>query len=89
VLNTCKKGNDGNQAKTKFRRIMEHTISHSFEEETVEAKARWFQSLSTQERMDLLCTYTNLILAADPQIVEKKDARPITDSIHILIKSQG
>ena len=60
------------------------TISHSIQEEAPEAKARWFQSLSTMERMELLCTYTNLILAVNPQIVETKDARPITDSIRLL-----
>jgi hypothetical protein len=65
---------------------MDHIISHSIQDETPEAKARWFQSLSIQERMEILCTYTNLILAVNPRIVEKKDARPITDSIRILTK---
>ena len=66
---------------------MQPTISHSIEDETSEAKARWFQSLSMQERMELLCTYTNLILAVNPHIVETKDARPITDCIRILTKA--
>ena len=30
------------------------SISHDRQEETPEAKARWFQSLSMSERMDLL-----------------------------------
>jgi len=63
---------------------MQPTISHSIQEETPEAKARWFQSLSIEERMELLCTYTNLILAMNPHIVESKDARPITDRICVL-----
>lgn len=63
---------------------MQPTISHSIQEETPEAKARWFQSLSIEERMELLCSYTNLILAMNPRIVESKDARPITDRICVL-----
>jgi hypothetical protein len=66
---------------------MQPTISHSIREETPEAKARWFQSLTLQERMDLLCTYSSLILAVNPNIVEKKDARPISDNIRILTKT--
>jgi hypothetical protein len=66
---------------------MKQSISHSFEEESPDAKARWFQSLSIQERMELLCSYTNLILAGNPKIVEKKDARPASDRIRILTKA--
>ncbi|OGN93440.1 MAG: hypothetical protein A2Y88_02900 [Chloroflexi bacterium RBG_13_48_10] len=67
--------------------MIKPTISHSVEEESPDAKARWFQSLSIQERMELLCSYTNLILARNPKIVEKKDARPASDHIRILIKA--
>jgi hypothetical protein len=38
------------------------TISHNINEETLEAKAKWFSSLSYAERMDLLCEFTDLIL---------------------------
>jgi hypothetical protein len=69
--------------------MMQPLISHSIQEETPEAKARWFQSLTLQERMELLCSYTNLILEVNPQILEKKDARPITDNIRILTKAKG
>jgi hypothetical protein len=41
---------------------MNQTISHDRYEETLEAKARWFQSLSLAERMDLLCFFADLIL---------------------------
>ena len=36
-------------------------ISHDYQEETIEAKARWFQALSLAERMELLCLFTDLI----------------------------
>ena len=65
---------------------MEKVISHDRQEETLEAKARWFQSLSLSERMDLLCAFTDLILANNPHIVEQKDAQPIAGRIRVLSK---
>jgi hypothetical protein len=32
------------------------------------AKARWFQSLTLSERMDMLCSFTDLILFNKPTI---------------------
>jgi len=66
---------------------MDRTISHNRQEETPEAKARWFQSLSLSERMDLLCFYTDLILANNPKIVEQKNAQPTSRRIRILSKA--
>ena len=65
---------------------MEKTISHDRQEETIEAKALWFQSLSLQERMDLLCAYTDMILEVNPGIMEQKDAEPIEGRILVLSK---
>ena len=66
---------------------MSEEISRGFEEETLEAKARWFQSLSLSERMDMLCQFTNLILDINPGIVEKKDVRPIKGRVRVLEKA--
>ncbi len=63
---------------------MERIVSHDQQEETPEAKARWFQSLSISERMEMLCMFTDLILAANPNIVEQKDAQPIAGRIRVL-----
>lgn len=63
---------------------LEKSISHNFEEESIEAKGRWFQSLTLEERMDLLCEFTDLILSVNPRIVEQKDAEPITGRILVL-----
>jgi hypothetical protein len=65
------------------------TISHDLAEETPEAKARWFQSLSLSERMDLLCFFTDLVLENNPLIVERKDAKPIAGRVRVLSKVQG
>lgn len=65
------------------------TISHDLAEETPEAKARWFQSLSLSERMELLCQFTDLVIENNPLIVERKNAKPITGRVRVLSKVQG
>ena len=58
--------------------MADRTISHDWQDESIEAKARWFQSLSLAERMAMLCWFTDLMLTANPRIVERKDGtRPI------------
>jgi hypothetical protein len=66
---------------------MEFSISHSREEETPEAKARWFQSLSLEERMRILCQYTDMILEINPKIVDQKDAQSIEGRVLVLTKT--
>jgi hypothetical protein len=65
----------------------EKTISHNYNEESIEAKARWFKSLSLQERMDLFCLFTDLILQNNPDIVEQKDAKPVAGRVLVLSKT--
>lgn len=59
-------------------------ISHDREEEELEAKVRWFKSLSLAERMDMLCTFTDLALSLNPKLEEKKDAQPTQGRFQIL-----
>jgi len=66
---------------------MNRTISHDRKEETIEAKARWFQSLSQRERADLLCQFTDMILYANPTIVEQKDVKPVTGRILVITEA--
>ncbi len=68
---------------------MQPEISHSREEEEPEAKARWFQSLTLPERMELLCSYTDLILLNNPSIADSKDDQPATRRIRVISKTQG
>jgi hypothetical protein len=55
------------------------SISHSWNEETIEAKTLWFSSLTIEERMDLLCFVTDLALIASKRAagrpVDLEDAR--------------
>lgn len=59
-------------------------ISHSREDESLEAKARWFQALSLEERMAYLCELTELALQNDPRIVEAKDAPATPGRVRVL-----
>ena len=65
---------------------MKMTISHDRREETPEAKARWFQSLTLAERMDYFCAFTDMILSVNPQIVEQEDAKPVRGRVRVLSK---
>jgi hypothetical protein len=63
---------------------MNEKVSHNRSDETIEAKVQWFRSLSLAERMDLLCNFTDIALALNPGILEKKDAQPVKGCIRIL-----
>jgi len=62
------------------------SVSHDRNEETPEAKARWFQSLSLAERMEMLCEFTDFFLSVNPQLLDVKDAQPINRRIRIVAK---
>jgi hypothetical protein len=59
-------------------------VSHQREFESFEAKAAWFQSLSLEERMDLLCEFTDLVLEINPRIGRQTGAEPPSDRIRVL-----
>jgi hypothetical protein len=64
--------------------MMNASVSHDRKDETIEAKALWFRSLTLDERMEMLCTFTELLLMANPKIVEQKDAEPIEGRVRVL-----
>lgn len=66
---------------------MEGSISHDRQEESLEAKARWFQSLSLTERMELFCAFTDLIMSANPEIMEQKDAQSVAGRVRVISKT--
>ena len=56
--------------------------------ETPEAKARWFRSLSVQDRIRIFDEYHELALALNPEIAKKKhEALPAEGNICILRKA--
>jgi hypothetical protein len=68
---------------------MEPKVSHDWAEETLLAKARWFQSLSVEERAELLCEWTELAFAVDPDIADRRDAEPTRAGVLILSRPRG
>lgn len=66
---------------------MENLISHDRNEETIEAKTRWFRSLSLSDRMEILCSFTDLALTINPQLMEKKHAQQTSNRIQVISKS--
>ena len=63
---------------------MEPSISHDRAAESPEAKARWFQSLTVGERLDIFCELAEIALAANPSLLDAKDARPIPGRVQVL-----
>ena len=63
----------------------EFSISHDRNDESLEAKARWFQSLTIGQRMDIFCELTDMILAAQPDMIRSKPhAQPVPGRIQVL-----
>jgi len=65
---------------------MKH-ISHSIDDESIEAKVYWFRSLPLQERMEIFCSFTDLALEFNPDLAGKKDAQPVKGRIRVLSKT--
>ena len=63
---------------------MNAQISHDRNDESIEAKVNWFRMLSLSERMDLLCTYTDLALELNPRLSDKMDAQPSKRTFQII-----
>ena len=64
-------------------------VSHTRQEEEPEAKARWFQSLTLSERMEMLCSFTDLILANNPSVADTKNDQSASRRVRVVSKTQG
>ncbi len=60
------------------------SISHDRDEETLDAKALWYQSLPIEERMEVFCSFTNLLLTLNPSLSDKQDARSPKKRVRIV-----
>jgi hypothetical protein len=64
--------------------------SHDWAQESDREKARWFRSLTREERMDYLCAITDLILENNPGIADvKRHAQPASQSVRVLRASRS
>ena len=64
-----------------------NAVSHDRQEETPEAKARWFSSLRMEGRMQMLCDFTDLALSANPSLLDKKHAKSTPGRIQVISKN--
>jgi len=65
---------------------MTKSVSYDRRQESLEAKAVWFQSLSLEERMDVFVAFTNLILENNPNIMNDKPFPPGSDRVRNFLK---
>lgn len=63
---------------------MKQTIWHDRQQETIEAKTRWFRSLSIADRMDVFCSFIELALSVNPNLKVRSHAQPIAGRVQIL-----
>lgn len=68
---------------------MEYGISHSFEDETLEAKARWFQEKPIEERLIEALEWLDFVRLISPKRVLSEDAHKTFRSVRILKKRGG
>ena len=54
---------------------MDNAVSHDRSEEGIEKKTLWFRSLPLEERMEMLCAFTDLALEVNPGLQEFRRAQ--------------
>ena len=59
-------------------------LSHDRAEESIEYKVRWFRSLSLEERMEILCSFTDLAITINPKIQEIGRAQQTSERIQVI-----
>jgi hypothetical protein len=65
------------------------SVSHDSADEPLETKARWFKSLTPEERMQVFDEFTELLLSVNPGLLETKanDAAETKTDIRIVSKA--
>jgi hypothetical protein len=66
---------------------MTPAIGHDRQQESMEAKTRWFRSLSLAERMEVFCSFTDLALSVNPSLKDRTHAQPVAGRIQVLSAS--
>ena len=59
-------------------------VSHDREDESLEAKGRWFRSLTLEERMDYFVAIADLVYELNPSLFKAKHAEPVEGRVQIL-----
>jgi hypothetical protein len=66
---------------------LQPSVSHDRAQESPTAKAKWFQSLSIEERMEYLCEVTDLALDRHPEIAGKRHAPAFARCVLVLSRA--
>lgn len=61
-------------------------ISHKFKDESLEEKARWFQSLTMEQRIQNFCDYIELALALNPKLGDKPLDKSIKGRVQVITR---
>ena len=75
-----------NQQKHGYNIGVMYGISHDMNEESIEAKVRWFRSLSGEERMDDFCEFMDLIFELRPELRLGRDTDSYKGKVKVLLK---
>jgi hypothetical protein len=59
-------------------------ILHGFEHETLDAKARWFKSLTTEQRLQHLSESYNLAVVLNPSLSKGRDAPTPSPTVRVI-----
>jgi len=63
---------------------MKSSMRHDRSQESIEAKTRWFRSLSLADRMDVFCSFTDLALSVNTNLKDRNHAQPVAGRIQVL-----
>lgn len=63
---------------------MKTALSHDRGEESIEKKTLWFRALPLPERMEMLCSFTDLALTLNPKLQERPYVKPASGRIQII-----
>ena len=63
---------------------MNPTVWHDINQESIEAKTRWFRSLSMADRMEVFCSFVDLALSINPELKDRNHAKPVTGRVQVL-----
>ena len=69
-------------------RSMNVSVSHDRLEESMESKVRWFRSLSFNERMELLCIFTDLALSIQPDLPNRRHVESASKRIRVITEKR-
>ena len=61
-----------------------HNITHDRSSESIREKAKWFQTLTVEERLDMLSFLTELALQRNPHLMEFKHDQPTSSRIRVI-----